>query len=453
MNFARLLSEGSVTENLRLPEGDAFRALPKGYFQPLGFTFRESDGRLSPTYPMGLPLLLSVGGVCESEFGMRMVYALVALLACLGLWLLGKELGLAPPWRFYAVAIFASSPLFLWSSLIPMSDALASCQAIWVLLLALQAKRSSGWACVCGFLVGWAVLTRPSSVLLFVPLVVALLQAKAGWRRWAWGTLGGMPAFVAFLWGNWTFYGDAFGSGYGDLWAFFSWDYLVPTVFHYGETMLFAMFGLVLPAAFLGSLNLRCPKVLFLWAWILPFFGFYAFYVFTSQTWWFLRFVLLAFPGLALLSANWLEGVATRAAKSSRGEAWLALGLAGASVAVGCYWVDKLNVFGEQAFERRYEIECQWAVENLAADTIVVCMQSSGAFYYYTEFPVFRWDLADWDADWELLRDAALVEGVPVVAVLHDFEVKREDSILRRYADRWELLGPVAERVSAYRLR
>ncbi len=452
MNFARLLGEGALVEPLRMPEGAAYEEISKELFQPLGYTYRSESGQLSPTYPIGLPLLLSLGGLHESEVLGRAVYAGVSVLACIGIWFLAAELGISRRWRFYAVAMLATSPLLLWGSLIVMSDVLATCLAIWVLLCALRSRKSKRAALLCGVFLGWAVLVRPSNVLLFGAVVVALLQGRANWKRWALGIVGGLPAFFLFLWSNWKLYGDPLQSGYGDLWSLFSWAYGPETLLHYGRTLLYAVFVLVLPTAIAGASKWRSGPVRLLLSWAIPVFAFYAFYLFTSQTWWFLRFILPALPALALLSAIFLEEWSSKVLPEKR-QSWLALALAGASVVAAIYWEGRLNIFGEQDFERRYAKECSWANANLAANTLVVCMQPSGSFYYYTDFPVFRWDLAKQDANWASLLQASRASATPVVAVLHEFEELRDDSILKRYPERWELIGEVSPRIRAYRMR
>ncbi|MDQ8181870.1 hypothetical protein [Pelagicoccus sp. SDUM812005] len=453
LNYARILEEGRVLEELRVPEGDGFAALPQSLFQPLGFGYRLETDRLSPTYPIGLPLLLSLGGLHGSEWGLRAVYAVVAMLVCLGTWTLAAELGLAASWRFYAVALMASSPLLLWSSLIPMSDALASCQAIWLVWLALRSRSSNVAALLCGALLGWAVLTRPSNVLLFLPVLVAFLEMRVSLVKVFWTGLGGSPALALFGWSNWTLYGSPFASGYGDLWSWFSWSNGLPTLLHYAKTLLYALFALAAPTALMGAFKWRSGRTRLLLAWAAPVFVFYGFYFFTSQTWWFLRFVLVGLPALALLSACWFEERSVGFGMGRKQQGWLATGLAVAAMLALLFWQERLNIFGEQAFERRYAEECSWAKGNLEAGTLVVCMQPSGAFYYYTDFPVFRWDLAKRDLDWEGLRFAAGERDVPVVAILHAFEEQRDDSILKRYPENWELLGEVTERVRAYRMR
>lgn len=452
MNFARLLGDGAMTDVLRVPVGEGFDAMPRSLFQPLGFSYRPERGDLTPVYPIGLPLLLSLGAAHESELVVRFVYAAIAFLACLGLWYLGGEMGLRSPWRLYAVAVLATSPLFLWCSLILMSDALAACQAVWVVFLARKACASRYSAFFCGVLLGWAVLTRPSSVLLFVPVVLIVVCGRLGWPRVILLLSGGLPFLALFFWSNWMLYGDPLGSGYGDLWSLFAWSHGVETFFHYGRTLVYALFALVLPTALLGAFHVRDSRAWVFLAWALPVFGFYAFYFFTSQTWWFLRFVLVGVPAVVLLSTMCLEALSNRilAAKT---EMQLVVALVILSIGSLFYWEGRLNIFGEQAFEQRYAIECAWAVKNLEPGTLVVSMQSSGALYYYTDFPVFRWDLADDDLQWVGLKHAAGESGTGVVAILHAFEEKRGDSILARYPERWELIGDIANRVRAYRLR
>jgi hypothetical protein len=43
-------------------------------------------------------------------------------------------------------------------------------------------------------------------------------------------------------------------------------------------------------------------------------------------------------------------------------------------------------------YQQPYVAVCEWARTNLPADALITCMQTSNAFYFYTDFPIMRWD-------------------------------------------------------------
>lgn len=449
MNFARLLSEGSVSEPLRRADSGGFAALPEHLFQPLGMTYRSESGELAPVYPPGLPMVLAFGELHERAMAVRLLYALIGGLGCLGMYFLARGFGLRPIWGFFAATMLGTSPLFLWSSLILMSDALATAQAIWVMVFALWGRRRKGALVLCGALLGWAVLTRLTNVLLFVPALLVLLGGRVGIRGFVCWLLGGVPFLVLLLWLNERLYGSVLATGYGEVGSLFSGAYLLPNLAHYLDTLWYAVFFAVLPGAFLALGRLREYRIWVLFAWVLPVLAFYAFYLFTFQTWWFMRFNLVAVPGLIVLAAFGLEKLVRRSVR------WEFRSVAMAAVAA-CLalvvWEGKRSIFNEQEFERRYVKAADWAARSIPEGSLVVSMQASGALYYYTEFAIFRWDLAS-DGHWEAAKAAASAAQVPVFALLQGFEESDERSLVRRDPGAWEALGEVAPRMNAYRMR
>jgi hypothetical protein len=86
--------------------------------------------------------------------------------------------------------------------------------------------------------------------------------------------------------------------------------------------------------------------------------------------------------------------------------------------------------------DSEYTDVCAWAHANLPEDALVVCMQASGALYFYTAFPIMRWDLvtqAQFDDHAARLR----ASGRPTYALLTVDE--QEKAFRETIAGRWKL--------------
>ena len=86
---------------------------------------------------------------------------------------------------------------------------------------------------------------------------------------------------------------------------------------------------------------------------------------------------------------------------------------------------------------------------NLPADASVLTMQASGAFHYYTAFPIVRWDQCD-RAALERLEAHVLDTGRSLYAVLFPFEIE-EQRAFDRIPGMWSRVGRVGD-VTIWRL-
>ena len=451
MNFARLLDEGKVEEALRLPKETEFASFREALFAPLGFRYQESSQKLSPTYPAGMPLALSIGGLHRSTFALKCFWASTALLTFLGIWKIGGLVELRESWRFYVVVTVLASPMLLWSSISLMTDALAACQAVWCVYLALKSKEAKWAAIALGTLLGWAVLTRPTNALLFATALGLFALNRIPISKLLLMCLGGAPVFIFWVWMNNSLYGSPFAFGYSPLSRLLKWEHFLPTVWYYAKTLGFLLPFLALLTAVLSLFSVRNRHLWMIVLWGAPIFLFYAFYYYTSQTWWYSRFVLPGMPAIAFASAFWFQERCHKLRSGIRGEGGLVLLLGVIAIVYGYYWQDELRVLGQTEIEDRYRDECAWANANLPAESLIVCMQASGAIYYYTDFPILRWDWPR-EEEWEQLMEIAARKEIPVYAFLHYSEQDKENSPLLRFPDRWEFVEDVAWRAKAFRL-
>ena len=437
MNSARLLGEGRWSAPMRPPEGAAVEATGAGAFMPLGFSARSESRRLIPTYPLGLPLHLLVAAKIA---GWDRAAILVNLFSAIGgggvLWLLGRRTGFSPAWSAIAVAWLWFCPLLIFSSVQAMSDSLAMLWGLAVLLCSLRLRDGARWGVACGVALAVAVLVRPTNVLLAIPVLLA-----AGWNLpgLAWIFAGGLPGAVLLGFYNQHAYGSVLATGYGDVSDAFGPAFLPHNLRHIFLWVPQLLSPLVCLVAVLPFLRKRWTRDgLTLAAWPVLLIGFYSFYFHTGETWWYLRFILPAFPLLILGAISVLREI-TRCPEVVR--YWapkivlvLALG-----------WETRFNhtlhpasVAAEQA---TYRNVTDWARKNIPQAGAVFCMQVSGAFFFYTDLPVVRWDQINPDAVAPLL-DALAKRHRAAYAVLYEFETR---PALDRLGGEWSKTATVGD--------
>ena len=272
-------------------------------FQPLGFVSDPNIPRLTPTYPTGLPLHLMVASWFVGwQFTATVVNIFAALGSGLILWGLARRLQLTAEWAAAALALLWLCPLTLFATLQPMSDLLALFWSLTALWSALRCREHWRWTLLAGLSASLAVLVRPTNALLVLPLALAL---GADLRRHLLLILSGLPGAVFFCYYNWRAYGSPLTSGYGDVWNAFGPVNLAPNLSHFAwwiPALLTPLVVAALGAPLVRPARQRDLAVLGLWALLLI--GFYACYYHSGETWWYLRFILPAFPVLILAALH-----------------------------------------------------------------------------------------------------------------------------------------------------
>jgi hypothetical protein len=443
LGSARLLSEGRLRTSVRTLPGAPLGKVPITFYMPLGFRM-VGPTELAPTYPVGLPLLIAAAApIPDREARAAVVLVLHAVAGVLLTFLLALECGLPRYMAALAALLVASSPAYLFVSVTLMSDMPALVWTTAAVLAMLKSVRDSRWALLSGAAISVAVLIRPTNALAFLPLLVCAGRSP---RRWLLLAAGGLPGAVWFVVYNLGAYGGALASGYGNTDYLFGVDHVVPSLRHYALWLPVVLTPIVLLALGLPAIVRQAPlqaTVLMLWSLVFP--VFYLFYSYTYQTWWYTRFLLPAFPPLAVGS---LMVARSAIARLKRGAAWqrfaaagprlpaaISAALVGAAILVhNVAWAQRLDAFAPGRGEARYRAAADWARSNLPPGSGIVAMQGSGAFFYYTDFPVLRWDQIDGDALRSLEPDAKAGRH-PLFAVLlpFDFEAGVRDKLQGRW--------------------
>jgi hypothetical protein len=271
-------------------------------------------------------------------------------------------------------------------------------------------------------------------------------------RRWTLFAAGGIPGAAILAWYNLRAYGTVLTTGYGDLGDLFGPEHVLPTLRHYAAWLPVVLSPLVVFALGIPLLlrRLALPAlVLLLWA--VPSLVFYATYEFTNDAWWFLRFLMPIFPplivGALLVLSQLIElpSVARVRARSRvlRAALWLGAPLLAAAVAVhSARWNREFAVLNANSRSGVYVEAANWVNARLPPTAAIVAMQASGALFYYTDFPILRWDwlsesmIAELDAN-------ARKGGERLYAVL--FPIDIDMGALQRLPGAWTQIGTVRE--------
>lgn len=438
LNAAQLLAHGQLTAPLR----DFAGLTPSSstQLQPLGFIAEPARARLVPTYPLGLPAHLAVAGLLFGwTVGPLLVGVGAALAAVLLLYAIAREFRLAWPLAATAAVMFGVFPVTLFIAIQPLSDVLATTWVLAAVYAALRAHASLRWAAAAGAALAVAVLVRPTNILLLPALT---LFVATGWRPLVAAALGGLPGACVLLATNAHLFGSPWQMGYGSIFEAFAADYFAPTMLHFGKWLgtLMPGLGLALAAVFFGlpRFPIRARLALALWFFVPVIF--YAFYEVSGQVWWCLRFILPAVPALLLAAVATLDHFLARHRRT------LIITAAAVTVwAVGLsvFWTREFHTLLTKTYEQAYAEVGRWSRTHLPANTVILTNTDSGSLYYYTPFPILRWDqvsVAEFSAQAAHLTRA----GRP----LHLVILVSEESLAlnERVPARWEKVAVVAQR-------
>jgi hypothetical protein len=439
MNSARLLASGQIAMEIRVPPTlAAAEGLFRPDFQPLGYRATAEAPRLSPTYPTGLPLHLTLfSAVAGWTVGPMIVLILGAVGAVVLCYALGRLLGLHWVTAATGAVILAVCPLLLYTSLQPLSDTLATTWCLAAVTAAVRSRQVGGntWAAVTGAALGMAVLVRPTNAVL-APALVVLLGFRL--RPLLCATLAGLP-FAAWLAAyNHFNYGSMFRSGYYPISAAFSTAVAWPTAGHFLRwlALFLPTVVLLLPFAALARREGRGRELLGLGLWFGSITGLYLFYEISQESWASLRFILPGLPALVLAGMLGLEAT-FRGGRESMSRAIACLVMVVWAFGGSWYWVRKNGYLYVKMYEDAYATVSLTARDQFPPGTLVVCSQFSGALYYYTDFPILRWDHVQ-PSDFKRYAGVAARSGVPIRAVLYDIE--ETSDFHARCPGQWKLI-------------
>jgi len=414
-------------------------------FSPLGYRPGAAPGELVPTYPAGLPLVMTPLRLLGGELAGYVAVPLLGAIAVLATYYIGARLhsryaGLA------AAVLLASSPILLFHIVQPMSDVAAT--AWWALAMAFALLPLPNAPVAAGGAAGLAILTRPNLLPLAIVIALAVMnfprmrvasadspmqgevqvERRLRPHRLVGFAAGVTPALGALLLMQWRLFGSPLASGYGAVGDLYSLGNIAPNLSGYARRLLEgelpALVTLVVALIILivtrrraaGALHLKRAVVLATLAFAVVGLSYLPYGVFAE--WSYLRFLLPAFPFVFVAIGGLLTAGLMRLPPAVRSPLFLCT-----LAAVGSFNV--LRAADEQAFnmhryESRYRLAGRYLASALPARAVIVAVQESGSARYYTGRPVLRWDWLDADLDTAIA--ALRARGWHPVFAIEDWE-------------------------------
>jgi Dolichyl-phosphate-mannose-protein mannosyltransferase len=393
-------------------------------FMPHGFRPAVSGAALVPVTAPGLPLMMAGVKTLAGHCAMFLVTPLSGALLVWVTFAIGRRidsaaLGLAAAW------LLATSPAMLAMLVSPMSDVPAA--SFWAIAIYFTLGRSTHAALLAGLAASMAILTRPN----LAPLAGVLVMWKF-WTTWAGlkasttadsqtvvvptfrSAVGGvrsaftavipmiagtLPGCLFIAWINNALYGSPLASGYGSLSALFSLSHVAPNLERYGRWLVASQ----TPIAVVGIAALFVP-LKSIWrtreqqqaAWLLAasvivVWALYLIYT-PFEAWWFLRFLLPAWPAMCLGTAAVFVRIA-----EARGAVLRALAYA-ILVAVGAhdvYYASTHGAFPSGEGEHRYVSIAKMIEQATDPSAVIFTGQHSGPIRYYAGRTILRFEFLD----------------------------------------------------------
>ncbi|HEV8348330.1 MAG TPA: hypothetical protein VGQ16_17260, partial [Vicinamibacterales bacterium] len=423
--------------NLHIDQSFAAKApwpLARWTFTPLGYRPEPDGPRIVPSYSPGLPMLMAAAQAIAGTCAMFWIVPLAGGVLVFATYGIGRRI--VRPWVGVAAAcLVATSPTMLFMLMAPMSDVPAA--AAWAVAVMLAIAETPFAAAASGLAAAIAILIRPN----LVPLA-AIIGLWMVWRdshdlrslrplRSCVFAVTASSGAIAVAVINARLYGSPLASGYGDLSDAYSWSYLAPNLKRYGEWLVSAETPLMLA----GLACLFVP-VSALWPtresrrtlWLLAgvaaaVWASYLVYV-PWDAWWYLRFLLPAWPMMAIGAASLIAAVqalhhggreghggsnlkqsdlssvstVSSVVESSIFQRASTIAIIALVVAAGVFNVRRavrLDVFKQAGGEAKY-VETANAIESITPpDAVIISGQFSGSLRYYAGRLTLRWDWLD----------------------------------------------------------
>lgn len=421
-------------------------------FAPVGHVPSATvPGAIAPICPSGLSIVMAmfmaIGGIGAAALVVPLFGALLIWGAFLAGSRFGARVGVA------SAGLAASSPVFLYQLVQPMSDVPAA--ACWMLAVAAVTGTRRNGSALGGFAAATAILIRPNLVPLAAPLGAFLLwRPERCWRQrlQSTATFGVciVAACLAVVAIQRTYYGSALNSGYGTLAAiyrldrvgtnaqlYFSWMSDV----HTPVWMIAAAAPLLLPGALT---RLFAGLVLVNAACYLPYVVF--------DHWSYVRFLLPTLPLVVIMMVAAVDAICRRAAPFMARPALVIL-----TLVLAVLWVREAQdrqAFRLRALEARFERGGTFVDQRLPRNALVITSAQSGSVRFYSGRKTLVWDQLD---------PARLDEAIGFVRARGFepyllFERREEPLFRRRFAAQsavgrldWPPAAEVASLVRVYR--
>lgn len=371
-------------------------------FAPFGYRASADGTSIVPTTGPGLPLAMAAAQAIAGHAAAFLIVPVAGAVFVFATYLIGACVR-SPSTGLLAAVLATTTPAFVYALMWPMSDVpAAACTAalIWFLI---------GYTTGSGFFAGLAasacILTRSNLALVAfaggVWLVADAVTNRTGrgngWKRLVLFLAGLAPGVLFMGWLNARLFGSPFASGYGSASALLSTARIGTNLRHYttwiSETSPIVWVGLVaIVAGILGprlDKHARSAFVLFGLTTITVV-GLYLLWE-PYPEWWYLRFLLPAWPVILVAVAEPLDVLRTRGrlAAVSVLAIVIVVSIAGIRVAAA------RSAFSVGVTERRYASVAQLVANATEPDAVIITWNHAGAVRYYTGRETIRFDLLD----------------------------------------------------------
>ena len=359
---------------------------------PLGY--REAPGRpdaIVPLYPPGLPILMALfqlaGGFCAAFLVVPICGALTIVVT----YALARRLFGSNSIAIAAAVLVASSPVFLYQLMNPMTDVPVT--AAWTLAALLAA---AGWPLAAGLASSVAILIRPN----LVPVAFVL----GAWLFWirdrhtiVWRFVAGVIPGIAIVASiNTRLYGAPWLAGYGAPGELYAASYFVTNFRQFVqwtiETQTPLVMLAVVPLLWRGPVAVRDRDhgVVLLAGVAAVVFVCYLFYI-PFDAWWYLRFLLPMWPMIMTLVAASPERIVGGGRRASVALAILVAVLAANGLRIAA----SRSAFDLGRGERRYVDVARFVRERTEPTAIPITVQHSGSLRLYAGRTTLRYDQLD----------------------------------------------------------
>jgi hypothetical protein len=412
LNEARLLSQGKVQIEQPLARTAPWPRA-EWTFTPAGFrpSARRQD-LIVPICSPGLPMLMA--SLQMLHLSPMLVVPLCGALAVWTTFLLGRRLA-GPAAGTASAVLLASSPIFLFQVVQPMTDVPAAAWWLLVLVLAGDDRDAVPRPLAAGVAAGMATLIRPNLLPLALIAIVYVAVTSPRDRRGSIARflIGIAPSLVILGLFQRAVYGSPVASGYGNTADLFAAAHVLPNVERYGRWVYETHTPLLAIGAIAPFIVRRVDGWLFLIVAGATVAAYLPYQVFDA--WWYLRFVLLAIALMIVLATAVVAAIAQRMAPRFRDATVLV-----AAAALAIVWMRVARdraAFELQTLERPFIEAGTFVADRLPRDAAVITRRYSGSVYYYSGRPTLAWDMLDAGALDEALAFLRLEHYVPMLVL------------------------------------
>jgi hypothetical protein len=362
------------------------------------------DGRpaLVPVTAPGLPLLMAAFQTVGGHAAAFVITPLAGAALVLFTFLIGRRID-TPRSGLIAAWLVATSPAVLYMLMWPMTDIPTAAIAA-LMIWCLCRPPTTGAAAAAGIAAAAGLLVRPNFSLIAAAAWAWLLidalrsdRTRPGWARLIAFTVAAVPGEIAVMAVSARWYGSPLASGYGSLGGLLALDRVTANLEHYVrwlvETSPLGVAGLValaLPARKLWTTTESRRAWLLLFLTTAAAWSVYLLYG-EFQDWWYLRFLLPAWPAMFVAAALvvdriWARSIAGRLIAIA---VLIATGIHGLATARE-RWVFNLG-----HTERRYAAVARIVDEHTEPDAVILTSQHAGTIRYYARRETLRFDFLD----------------------------------------------------------